>query len=61
MKGLAKMTGKALKDTLAKTEMVVFRVSKSDKTDMQAMAKRLGLSLTEYLGRLHSIAKQKLK
>jgi len=60
MKALARKTGKQLKDSLAKTETVVFRVSKAEKADMQATAGKMGLSLTEYLTRLHAIAKGKL-
>ena len=60
MKALEKMTKKQVKDSLAKTEVVVFRVSKTDKADMQATAKALGLTLTDYLSRLHQIARGKL-
>ena len=60
MKKLEQMKGKELNHALAKTEVVTFRVSKTDKAEMQAMAKKLKLSLTEYLVRLHGIAKSKL-
>ena len=61
MKGLETMKPKQLRDTLAKTQVVTFRVSKADKDDMQATAADLGLTLTEYLVRLHTIAKGKLR
>jgi predicted DNA binding CopG/RHH family protein len=54
MKGITK------KD-LAKSETIIFRVSSKDKDQMQKTAKKLGLSLTEYLTRLHQIAVEQLK
>jgi hypothetical protein len=60
MKKLEQMKGKQLKDAIAKTDVVTFRVSKVDKAEMQATAAKLGLSLTEYLSRLHAIARGKL-
>jgi predicted PhzF superfamily epimerase YddE/YHI9 len=60
MKPLARKSKAQLNDSLAKTETVVFRVSKAEKADMQATASKMGLSLTEYLTRLHQIAKGKL-
>ena len=61
MKNLKAKTPKQLTDTLAKTQSVIFRVSKTEKAEMQETAKSLGLTLTEYFSRLHAIAKDKLK
>lgn len=61
MKKLEQMKPKQLMDALAKTAVVTFRVSVQDKAEMQATAEKLGLTLTDYLLRLHGIAKQKLK
>lgn len=55
------LKGIKLKEALAKDAIVLFRTTKSEKADMQATAKGLGLSLTEYLGRLHALAKPQLK
>jgi hypothetical protein len=49
------------KKDLAKSETIIFRVSAKDKAEMQKTAKKLGLSLTEYLTRLHQIAQERLK
>lgn len=61
MKKLEQMKPKQLNDALAKTSVVTFRVSKADKDEMQTTAARLKLTLTEYLLRLHAIAKGKLR
>ena len=44
-----------LNAALRKDEMIVFRVSKSDKAEMQKTAKGFRLTLTEYLMRLHQL------
>ena len=48
--------GTKLKAALAKNAVVVFRATSGEKADMQKTAKSLGLSLTEYIGRLHALA-----
>jgi hypothetical protein len=58
---LAKMTKKQLTDSIAKKGVVTFRVSVEDKATMQATAKGLKLTLTEYLCSLHALAVKKLK
>lgn len=50
-----------IEHALAKTATVNFRLSKADKASMQATAKQLRLSLSEYLVSLHGYAKDKLK
>lgn len=44
----------------AKEARIEIRVSGEDKASMAAMAKRLGMTKTEYLTRLHRIAIEKL-
>jgi antitoxin component of RelBE/YafQ-DinJ toxin-antitoxin module len=61
MKALERMTGKQLTDAIGKSEVVTFRVSPAVKRDMKAAAAALGLTMTEYLCSLHSIAVKKLK
>jgi DNA-directed RNA polymerase subunit E'/Rpb7 len=53
--------GGKLKEALTKDSVVLFRTTKAEKEDMQATAQKLGLTLTEYLGRLHTLAKAQLK
>jgi hypothetical protein len=53
--------GVKVKAALAKDAVVIFRATKSEKADMQEVAKSLGLSLTEYLGRLHTLAVGNMK
>jgi predicted PhzF superfamily epimerase YddE/YHI9 len=53
--------GSKLKAVLAKKAVIVFRATDAEKADMQATAKGLGLSLTEYIGRLHALARAQLK
>ena len=60
MNELKKKTGKQLRASLAKTVSVIFRTSVNEKADMMKTAKSMGLSLTEYLTRLHAIARGKL-
>lgn len=44
-----------------KTAMVVFRVSRQEQRQMMEMAKRLGVSLSEYLRQLHRQAVESLE
>jgi hypothetical protein len=53
--------GIKVKSELSKDAVIIFRATESEKSDMQATAKKLGLSLTEYLGRLHALAKENMK
>jgi hypothetical protein len=50
-----------LEHALAKTSTVNFRLSKADKESMKETAKKLRLTLSEYLVSLHHYAKDKLK
>ena len=64
-KQAAKVAG-AFKDVkvkaeLAKSAVIIIRASATVKAEMQATAKGLGLSLTEYLTNLHALAKAQLK
>lgn len=52
--------GGKLKAKLAKSAVVIFRTTEAEKADMQATAKKLGMHLTEYLGRLHTLAKENM-
>jgi hypothetical protein len=49
-----------LREALVKEESITLRVTFSDKTDMQRVAKACKLTLTEYLTRLHLFASQRL-
>jgi hypothetical protein len=53
--------GAKLKEALPKTAVIIIRASATDKEDMQETAQNLGMSLTEYLTRLHTLAKPQLK
>jgi hypothetical protein len=50
-----------IEHALAKRATINFRLSVADKLSMQATAKYLRLSLSEYLVTLHGYAKDKLK
>lgn len=45
---------------LMKEETLTIRVTAHDKSEMQRVAKACGLTLTEYLTRLHTFASRKL-
>lgn len=49
-----------IRQNKAKEERVEIRVSSEDKASMAATAKQLGMSVTQYLTRLHQIAVEKL-
>lgn len=51
----------SLKKAIAKSHVVSIRVTENDKTDMQAMAKSLDLTVTDYLTNLHCFARRKLE
>ena len=53
--------GTKLKVALPKTAVIIIRASATVKQDMMDTAKRLGMSLTDYLTRLHELAKANLK
>jgi DNA-directed RNA polymerase subunit E'/Rpb7 len=61
MTALDRITGKGLKDTIAKTDVVTFRVSAVVKKEIQDTAAELGLTMTEYLCSIHALAYKKLK
>ena len=56
----AELTPAQLRRELAKEARIDIRISAADKRSMTATAKKLGLTLTEYLVRLHQIAVEKL-
>jgi hypothetical protein len=47
-----------MREALVKTDVITFRVTAPDKRAMEAMAKVCGLTLTEYMTRLHYLAEQ---
>ena len=49
-----------MRAALVKTHRINMRVSAADKEGMEAMAKLCGLTLTEYLTRLHLLAQEAL-
>ena len=49
-----------LRSALVKEDTVQIRVSSTEKADMQRVAKACNLTLTDYLGRLHAFAAEKL-
>jgi hypothetical protein len=53
--------GVKVKAALAKDAVVIFRATKAEKSDMQKTARALSMSLTEYLGRLHTLAKENMR
>lgn len=57
---LAKVSPEHLQDALRKGESITIRLTRSDKEEMQATAKSFGLTLTEYLTRLHYLATGKI-
>ena len=54
-------TGAKLKTALPKTAVIIIRASATVKQDMMDTVKGLGMSLTDYLTRLHELAKPNLK
>lgn len=50
-----------LRSALVKDERIQVRVTASEKADMQQTAKNCGLTLTEYLTRLHHLAGEQLE
>lgn len=57
----SKTTPEQLVNALGKTAIIQMRVSAADKGSMTSMAKGLGLTLTDYLTRLHYCAVDLLK
>lgn len=57
----SKTTGGKLEQALGKTAIIQMRVSAADKASMTSTAKGLGLTLTDYLTRLHYCAVDLLK
>lgn len=55
-KALQDVPPERLQELLAKTETISMRVTAAEKADMQATAKLLALTLTEYLCKLHGLA-----
>lgn len=53
--------GAKVKAKLTKSAVVIFRTTETEKADMQKTAKALGMHLTEYLGRLHTLAKENMR
>ncbi len=49
-----------LRDVLVKEATLTIRLTASEKADMQRVAKACGLTLTDYLTRLHLFASQRL-
>jgi hypothetical protein len=60
VKRLAKVTTQDLTTALMKSETVIFRCTAPEKAQMKAQATALGMSLSEYLTRLHALAHAKL-
>jgi hypothetical protein len=56
---LRSLSASDLDAALLKDQMIVFRVSKTDKSEMQKVAKGFRLTLTEYLLRLHQLVVRK--
>jgi hypothetical protein len=56
---LRSLSASDLDAALLKDQMIVFRVSKTDKSEMQRVAKAFRLTLTEYLMRLHQLVVRK--
>ena len=54
---LAGVDPERLRMALMKTARIIMRVTETDKADMQAAAQDAGLTLTEYLTRLHYAAR----
>jgi len=50
-----------LRQALTKSETVTIRITMADKLSMQRTASRCGLSVTEYLTRLHWLASEKVE
>ena len=50
-----------LRSALVKSATLSLRLTPAEKADMEATAKRLGLTLTEYLERIHALVSARLK
>lgn len=57
---MEKIPAKKLRASLVKTKAIAMRVTENDHESMHKTAAMCGLTVTEYLCRLHAIAAQKL-
>jgi mobilization protein NikA len=57
---LEKVPAKRLRASLTKTKAIAIRVTEDDHEGMRLTAKACGMSVTEYLTRLHAFAAEKL-
>lgn len=55
------LRGVKVKESLAKTELIVFRLSKADKLSVAETAHTLKMSISEYLMNAHRLIKGRLK
>lgn len=57
---LEKVPAKRLRASLTKSKTIIMRVTGDDHESMHRTAKSCGLTVTEYLTRLHALAAEKL-
>ncbi|MDP1769715.1 MAG: hypothetical protein Q8L74_13070 [Nitrospirota bacterium] len=57
---LGKIPAKRLRASLMKTKAIAMRVTEDDHEGMHRTAKACGMTVTEYLTRLHAFAAEKL-